>query len=259
VLRAGVERKLAISWASSCVCGARSIVNLNFCHCTHCLTIFKTHVCSLYYHFYIYIATHQHTVYLHWLQTVLECISQCAWKSGFCEPIDTLSGHDWASLEMHLEEVLELIWRQIWSWWLRKHRDVLRDHNWASFKMHFEGIIVQTCNPYSSLFRSQIDGLDRGKLNNYLEVVDGQWPVHRLFSPVVNSQQWEYDKLTLSSNSHDKLHGDFRWYWVLHRMLTFYSGVYLQSLLTGRKTTTVRCCTWCILYLVYAALGVSFI
>jgi hypothetical protein len=40
-------------------------------------TIFKTHVFSLYSHLCIYIATHLHTVYLDWLQVVLESTSKC--------------------------------------------------------------------------------------------------------------------------------------------------------------------------------------
>ena len=44
---------------------------------TYHSTILETHVFSLYSHLCIYIATHQHTVYLDWLQTVLESKSRC--------------------------------------------------------------------------------------------------------------------------------------------------------------------------------------
>jgi hypothetical protein len=45
---------------------------------TYHSTIFKTDVFSLYSHLCIYIATHLHTVYLDWLQVVLESNSRCA-------------------------------------------------------------------------------------------------------------------------------------------------------------------------------------
>jgi hypothetical protein len=47
---------------------------------TYRSTIFKTHVFSLYSHLCIYIATHLHTVYLDWLQAVLETNSRSALK-----------------------------------------------------------------------------------------------------------------------------------------------------------------------------------
>jgi len=48
------------------------LVRLEIIATTYRSTIFKTHVFSLYPHLCIYIATHLHTVYLDWLQAVLE-------------------------------------------------------------------------------------------------------------------------------------------------------------------------------------------
>jgi len=62
------------------------LVRLEIIATTYRSTIFKTHVFSLYSHLCIYvsmylciyIATHLHTVYLDWLQAVLERNSRCA-------------------------------------------------------------------------------------------------------------------------------------------------------------------------------------
>jgi len=49
----------------------------------------------------IYIATHLHTVYLDWLQAVIESNVKCAWKWQSNELSDILRCCDRASLEMH--------------------------------------------------------------------------------------------------------------------------------------------------------------
>jgi len=53
-------------------------VGLEIIATTHRSTIFKTRVFSLYSHLCIYIATYLHTVYLDWLQAVLESNSRSA-------------------------------------------------------------------------------------------------------------------------------------------------------------------------------------
>jgi hypothetical protein len=58
----------------------------------------------------IYIATHLHTVYLDWLQVVLERNSRCVRKGESSELRDQLQGGDQGGLEMHLEAVIERIW-----------------------------------------------------------------------------------------------------------------------------------------------------
>jgi len=54
----------------------------------------------------IYIATLLHTLYLDWLQAVLESNLRCAWKWRLSELRDILWGRDRVSLEMHLEAML---------------------------------------------------------------------------------------------------------------------------------------------------------
>jgi len=54
------------------------LVRLEIIATTYRSTICKTDVFSLYSHLCIYIATHLHTVYLVWLQAVLESNSRCA-------------------------------------------------------------------------------------------------------------------------------------------------------------------------------------
>ena len=64
------------------------LVRLKFIAITYCSTIVKMHVLSLYSHLCIYVSMYQciyittnlHTVYLDWLQAVLESNSRGAWK-----------------------------------------------------------------------------------------------------------------------------------------------------------------------------------
>ena len=69
---------------------------------THRSTISKTHVFTLYFHLCIYIATHLHTVYLDWLQAVLESIR------GAPEDDNQVNS------EIHSEAVIGRLWRWIW-------------------------------------------------------------------------------------------------------------------------------------------------
>jgi len=97
----------------------------------------------------IYIATHLHTLYLDWLQAVLESNSRCAWKWRASELRDILRGRDRASLEMHLEAVIERDWRCTW----RPCSCELASHNRASLKTHLEAVIERvwrcTWRPWS--------------------------------------------------------------------------------------------------------------
>ena len=98
----------------------------------------------------IYIATHLHTVYVDWLQAVLESNSRSTWNWALSKLRDTLWGCDWACLEMQLETKIE--WTQRWSWrpWSREPRDALRECDRASLETHLEAMIMQTWRPWSS-------------------------------------------------------------------------------------------------------------
>ena len=79
----------------------------------------------------IYIATHLHTVYIDWLQAVLERDSRWAWKWGPSKLSDTLWGHDRARLQIDLEAVIEWVWRCTWRPWLSNFGDALGGHEKA--------------------------------------------------------------------------------------------------------------------------------
>jgi len=98
----------------------------------------------------IKIATHLHTVYLDWLQAVLESNSRCAgsWQSS--ELIDTLEGGYCANFEMHLEAVMERIGRCIRRPWSSELTNALGGSNQASLEIHLEAIIVRTWRTWSS-------------------------------------------------------------------------------------------------------------
>jgi len=111
---------------------AMVLVRLEIIATTYCSMIFKTHVFSLYSHLSIYIATHLHTVYLDWLQVLLESNSRCAWKCQSSELTNKLQGRDRASVEMHLAGVIECIWRYTSRLWLSDLTDARWDHDRAS-------------------------------------------------------------------------------------------------------------------------------
>jgi len=92
----------------------------------------------------IYIATHLHTVYLDWLQAVLEKISRYAWEWRSSELRDTLWGHDRATFEMHLEVIIDFIWRYTWGPRSSEPRCTLSDRDRANMEMHLQVMIMRT-------------------------------------------------------------------------------------------------------------------
>jgi len=166
--------------------------------------IFKSHVFVLYSYLCIYIATHLNTVYLDWLQAVLESNSRCAskwWLSdlrGICRGRDQESlemqfgGHDRASVEMHLEAAIRQVWRCNWRPWLSDIGDALGGRNWASFKIRLMPLIERLwrCTwrvwssefgdalwrPRSSEFGDRLGGRDWASLEMQLQaVIERHW------------------------------------------------------------------------------------
>ena len=95
----------------------------------------------------IYIATNLHTVYLDWLQAVLERNLRCTWKWRSGELRDILRGCDRGSMVMQLEAVIKHMRRCTWRGWLSELRDSFRDHHRASLAMHLEAMLVGTRRP----------------------------------------------------------------------------------------------------------------
>ena len=139
------------------------LVRLEIIATTYCSTIFKTHVFSLYSHLCIYIATHLHTVYQHWLKTVLEINSRWAWRWWSSEVRDTLWGRDRESFEMHLEVVIRCFWRYTWTPWSSK----LAGCDRASMEIHMDAVMEGVCRCTSRLQSSELrDALwNRDKVN----------------------------------------------------------------------------------------------
>jgi len=209
----------------------------------------------------IYIATYLHTVYLDWQHAVIESRWRCArrWRSS--ELRDTLRGRDGPSVEMQLETEIERTRRCTEKPWSSKFGDALWGHDRASLEMQLETEIVwtQRCTgrPWSSEFGHALGGrdrahwemeselwssefrdalaggYDRGRLEEYMEVVDIEAVdrrrtrcrecIHRL----INSKPWECDKVTLP-----------------------------LKLLWNRENEWTTANPRCMLYLVYAALGI---
>jgi hypothetical protein len=63
---------------------------------------------------YMYIAAHLHTVYLDWLQELLESDLRCAKKSRLTGLRDSLRGRDRVTLELHLESVIDSLGTYTW-------------------------------------------------------------------------------------------------------------------------------------------------
>jgi len=187
--------------------------------------IFKTHVFSLFSHLCNYIATQLHTVYLDWLQAVLESNSRSTWQGCWSELRDRLCGCDRASWEMHLEAVIEQIWRytsRLWSsdwemhpkivmewvWrctgrqWSSEFWDALRGNHLANLVAVIKQVSRYTWRPWSSMFCDKLWGWDPACFDEYLEEVVGSRPGcwdsnHQL----VISQLWECDEVPLPLSS----------------------------------------------------------
>ena len=144
----------------------------------------------------IYIATYLDTVYLDWQHAVIVCNMRCAWKWRSSELRDTLQGRDWVSLEMQFGTKIEWTLRCNLRPWSSEVGDATGNRDWVNSEMHSE--------LWSSEFRDSLAaGYDRGRLQEYLEVVDLEavdgrrarcWnSIHRL----VNLKPWECDEVTL--------------------------------------------------------------
>ena len=149
----------------------------------------------------IYIATHLQTLYLDWLQAVLESNStstrkwrlselrdilrgrdraglemhleteigwtqRCTWRPGSSECGDTFGDRDRVNSEMHLEAMIERVWRCTWRPWSCG----LAGRNRASLEIQLEAVIERvwrcTCRPWSSEIGRVLGG--------------GRWTAHRV-------------------------------------------------------------------------------
>jgi len=124
--------------------------------------ISKNHVFSVYSHLCMYTATHPHTIYLDWLQAMLESNSRSAWKWRLTELREILQGRNQASLEMHSEAVTGHIWRYTWRLWLSKFGDTLGGWDLGSLEIHLESVIERgrryTWRPWSSDYGDALAG-----------------------------------------------------------------------------------------------------
>jgi len=187
---------------------------------------------------WIYITTYLHTIYLDWLQAVLEWKSRCAWRWRWSELRDTFRGRDQASLEMHLEAVIERVWRYTWRPWSSEFVDALRGHDRATVEAVIERVWRYTSRPWWSEFGEALGGHDRANLEAVIERVwictcrpwssepggrnraslDMYWAVVNgqragccdSFHQLVNSQPWECDKVTCPLSCHGELAGGGR-------------------------------------------------
>jgi len=112
----------------------------------------------------IYIATHLHTIYLDWLQAVLESNLRCAWKWRSSELRDTHWGRDLVSLEMQLEAVIEGIWWYTWRPWSSEFVDALGGHHRATLEAVIEWVWRYTWRPWSREYWDALGGRDRASL-----------------------------------------------------------------------------------------------
>jgi len=144
----------------------------------------------------IYIATCLHTVYLDWLQAVLESNSRCAWKWRLSDVRDALGGRDRASLEMQLE--IEIEWTQRCTG--RPWSSEFGDRDWVNSEMHLKAVIERvwrcTGRPWSSEFGDSLGGRDRVNWEMHLEaVIDRDWrctgrPWSTEFGDAIGDRDW---------------------------------------------------------------------
>jgi len=156
---------------------------------------------------------------MHW-EAEMEWTQRCTWRPWSIEFGDALGGRDRVNSEMHLEAVVERLWRCTrrprWS----ELRDALGGRDQSSLEIHLEAAIERvwrcTCRPWTSEFGRVLGG--------------GQWTALRdSIHPVVHSQPWECDKVTLPL----KLLWRTGWWRSIgrevHRKVKLHSGVNSKS------------------------------
>jgi len=196
-------------------------------------------------------------------ETEIEWTQRCSGRPWSSEFGDAFGGRDRVNPEMHMEAIIERVWRFTGRRWLSEFRDALWGRDRASLEMQSETGIEWThrCTgrPWLSEFRHALGGrdqvnwdihselwsrdfrdalaagYDRGRLEEYLEVVDlevvdgrrvsGWDSIHRL----VYSKLWECDEVTLPF----MLLRRTSWWQSLgrevHRNLKLHSGVNSKS------------------------------
>jgi len=193
-----------------------------------------------------------------WLQMVLERNRRNTCRRQLSERRDALSGHDWVNLEMHLEAEIELNWEmhleaeiertQRCTWRLRS----------SNFEMHLEAVIKQFWRCTWRLCSCELGGHDRASLEMHLDAkINGDWG---------STWRWSIQDGRLEGR-HDGSWDSIHWLtpnggnvesWVQQgpprdeRL----AGSGRQSIL-GRCCTHGVCSTRCMLYSVYAVLGVN--
>ena len=127
----------------------------------------------------IYIATNQQTVYLDWLQAVLESNSRCARKWRLSELRDALGGRDRVSLEMHWQAEVKWTDRCTWRPWSIEFGHALGGRDRVNSEMYFVAVIerVWTCTwrPRWNEFRDALWGRDWVSLEMRLSQAMIEW------------------------------------------------------------------------------------
>ena len=148
---------------------------------------------------------------------------------------------------MQLEAVIERVWRCTRRQWSSECVDAPAGHDRANLDGVNERVWRYTWGPWSSEFGNAFAGRNPASLHECWEALDGRRAgCGDSFHYVVNLQPWEGDNVTLPLSSHGgtpEAEATFRGQLVIIRM----KGI--QTILDG-------CCTRCMLYSVYAVLGV---
>jgi len=151
----------------------------------------------------IYIATHLHTVYLDWLQAVLERsrdppenddrvnseihtkalikgVWRSTWRPWSSRFGDASGGRAQVNSEMHLVAMIEHVSRCNWRLRLSELRDKLGGHDWASLDRHLEAVIERvrryTWRLRLSAFGGALGGCDGESLQIHLQaMIEREW------------------------------------------------------------------------------------
>jgi len=179
-------------------------------------------------------------------EIVIEWVRRCISTQCSCEPGD----HEQASLEMHLEAVIKRVWTYTWrcTWrpWSSEHRDAHRGCDPTSLEMNLQAVIEQDWRSFQRW--SILEEAD-------LEAVDGRharcWDcIHRL----VHSKPLEWDEVT----SPVQLLWRTGWWRSICVGRHTGSWIYSQGSTCHRENEGMTDNLRCILYSVYAALGVCY-
>jgi len=162
------------------------------------------------------------------LEAMIDQVWRCTGRPRSSELRDALWGRDQASLEMQLDTEIEWTQRYTPRLWSGDFGDALGDRDWVNSEMYSEAVTERVWRCTCRLWSSEIGGVLGG--SRFGGRRDSSWDyIHWLTRNRGNVESW----VQYGPPRDERLAG------------------------SGRQSILGWCSTWCMLYSVYAVLGVN--